>query len=1124
MSDRDVGAVAANTPEHRRVGLVIGVGDYLRADWIRQLPYARQDARAVAHLLLDPAVCGFSRERVAVLTDKRAGRARVMRKLSQWLPSHARGAELAVLYFAGHGMVQRVGRREEGFLLPHDADPDDLATSGVAMSDLANLIDRIEAEAVVVILDCCHAGKALPREGVSTRSVPHNFGIGRPILEGLAGTGRVLIASCGDGEKSVEVPDLHHGLFTYHLLQGLKGAADNDRDGRVGLAELFNYVSAAVKREAAEKYQHTQRPWFSFQHNDDIYISYPQKSPEPPPEPEPQPAVPVIDYKVSDADEQKLIDALRQLRRRKDPAGVPLLMRCLAHRTEAVRDQAKKAGQALGWEKMAAAVEELARAGNAEQMGHVLEGLAAIEANADVIALLDRLGRVLTGDLLYRVALLLERKHLSLELEKVRELFRAKGSPYELQRVLGAGLFAAAYLAQMRTADLPVVVRVLRPEFAGKLLVRAQFQDLGRRSVRLNHHNLIPTRDVGEFGDKGIYYTVRNYIEGTTLREVLESRRRLEPPKVLRLLRQVAEALTPLHEDESFHGGDLACAFHGGVKPSNIFLAKKGRVILGDPSLPVPAAGADLKRLAYDFRYVAPEMVGGPCGPQVDFYSLGCVAYELFCGVPPFAADNHFDLYAMHKRDAVVPATARGSALGVAGDRFLARLLAKNPAQRFASLEELLRELDFLDALLRPHAERPPSGGDEGEGTGRTGYRPQPPDLPGPPSVAVVDEASLVKYQDMHSLIALDLSKRNPLETMVPVAAAPERASDTGAWEAPSHAASVDADPSGIAPPAGTDPAQTLAPASDGPPGAGFPGERVPQVPGYEMLEVIGRGGMGVVFKARQISLERLVALKMIVSGAYARSQQLVRFRQEARAVARLQHPHIVQVFEIGEAEGLPYICLEFLSGGSLNQRLMRAPQTPRGAAELVEKLARAIHHAHQHGIIHRDVKPANVLFAADETPKLTDFGLAKLLGGVSIEETQSGEVLGTPTYMAPEQASGGARDVGPAVDIYGLGAILYELLTGQPPFRGNSPIDTLLKVREQEPVWPRAIRREVPRDLEIICLKCLEKIPERRYASAETLADDLRRFLASKPILARRPFLLERLWNWIKRREGRTE
>jgi WD40 repeat protein/predicted Ser/Thr protein kinase len=289
-----------------------------------------------------------------------------------------------------------------------------------------------------------------------------------------------------------------------------------------------------------------------------------------------------------------------------------------------------------------------------------------------------------------------------------------------------------------------------------------------------------------------------------------------------------------------------------------------------------------------------------------------------------------------------------------------------------------------------------------------------------------------------------------------------------------------------------------------------------PSLPGYEISGVLGKGGMGVVYKARQRGLGRIVALKMILHAEHAGEQERQRFQAEAEAVARLQHPNIVQIYEVGEQRGLPYFSLEYCAGGSLETKLSGTPLPPREAAQLVQTLAEAMQAAHDKGILHRDLKPANVLLTEDGTLKITDFGLAKKLGEKG--QTQTGSIMGTPSYMAPEQADGKSKEIGPAADIYALGAILYELLTGRPPFKAATALDTVLQVLSDEPVPVRRLQPKAPRDLETICLKCLHKEPSKRYASAEAMKKDLQRFLDDEPILARPAGRIERGWRWCKR------
>ncbi len=313
------------------------------------------------------------------------------------------------------------------------------------------------------------------------------------------------------------------------------------------------------------------------------------------------------------------------------------------------------------------------------------------------------------------------------------------------------------------------------------------------------------------------------------------------------------------------------------------------------------------------------------------------------------------------------------------------------------------------------------------------------------------------------------------------------------------------------------------------------PGQLPAQVGPYDILGEIGRGGMGVVYRGRHRTLNRLAAVKVLRDGE-ARAEEHRRFLAEARAVAALSHPNIVRIHEVSESssDAVPFVALEYVEGGNLAQKIAGTPLPPRDAAALVLPLAEAIHHAHQAGILHRDLKPANVLLWVGQAfqpdvprrdrlesltyvPKITDFGLAKRLDETTW--TRPGAILGTPAYMAPEQARGQGEVIGPATDVYGLGAILYECLTGRPPFQADTALNTLALVVNEEPVPPRRQQPGVPRDLETICLACLEKAPGRRYRSALDLADDLRRFLAGEPIRARPAGLVERAVKWTRRR-----
>jgi serine/threonine protein kinase len=860
-----------------------------------------------------------------------------------------------------------------------------------------------------------------------------------------------------------------------------------------------------------------------------------------------------VDRRMASADEDELRRLLRLMRHAADPVYVPPIFRCLGHPSEAVRQQARQAVHTLGWDKVSDAAEELARRGDRAGITAVLDGLAAFEAHPKIVALLDRLLVLLKGDLRNRTILLLERKRLGLELDAVAALFRDIHSPYRIARALGQGLFTAAYLAQTDGTDLAVVVGVLRPEFVGQPHLRSQFLDVNKKALLLVHENVVLTREVRAFPERNIYFAVRDYVDGVTLQKLLERGRRFAPTQILELLRQLLAALGAIHRRGMSHGG---------VKPSNVFVCADDRLVLGEPSLPAQGIGVALDRLSYDYRYAAPETFqsGGTTGPQSDLYSLGCVVYELACGEPPFIADNYLVLATRHMREPVVPPSERGSRLGPMGDRVLMKLLARTLTDRYVqvddvgqdlAMDELLKELrcssyrhlylkaapSLLDdtSLARIRATESVVGFDASAASLRlhqgetdiservSGQKGGPADERKPRLFRSLEEDLQTRWRRGERVLV-----EAYLEQFPHLQATPDYALDLIYAEKvlrEERGETVRLEEYLARFPQWKELIQRQFELHD----LMVRGQVSPErIADYDILATLGRGGMGIVYKARDRRLDRVVALKVLhsramdeeqrlhVSGATT-GEQLTRFRTEARAVARLQHPLIVQIYEIGEYEGLPFVALEFVSGGSLAENLRKELPAPRAAAELVAKLAWAVQHAHGHGVLHRDLKPSNVLLTSDGQPKITDFGLAKMQELPNPATTQQGMILGTPAYMSPEQASGNIAAIGPATDIYCLGAILYESLTGRPPFQGANTIAILSQLATGRVVSPDAINPNVDFELSTICLKCLEKDPEQRFPSAKALAEDLESWLAGQPIQARRASKISRLLRWYR-------
>ena len=693
---------------------------------------------------------------------------------------------------------------------------------------------------------------------------------------------------------------------------------------------------------------------------------------------------------------------------------------------------------------------------------------------------------------------------------------------YAILGVVGQGSAGVVYKARDVVNDRLVALRVIPAERHGTSETRPRFR-VEAGSVALRHPNIVPVLAAGQHGDD--QYVASVFTEGETLAEAVAG----EPLAVFAAAK-LAETLA-----RAVHEAEQQGFVHGRLKPANVVLAadRVARFVDPDLGLPTDESGRELvpRITDYGFRAVpgsagdepAPVARSGAT-PPADVRALGAILYFLLTGRDPVEGAEQTGAPALAGEPDLVPPSRLNPKVPRDLEAICWTSLGRDPARRFPDAGVLAAALrQFLDGFVTQFqcgrcgtaikstkplrvgatAVRCPRCGEttlvEAVG-GKTPESAPPSPAPAPPPVGSV----LARKADVSQATP-------PASTPAPRDAGPfSRTAGLGgsfpSWTPPSH------------------PSQSQL-------------SGLPVVAGYALLGELGRGGMGAVYKARHEKLKRVVALKMIAVDPEANPQFLARFQAEAEAVARLHHPNIVQIYEVGDQGGWPFLALEFVTGGTLKKRLEGRPQPMRAAAQLVQLLARAVHAAHMRGIVHRDLKPANILLQsstmADDregetgdslsaaqlygVPKVNDFGLAKRIDDDS-ELVRIDAVLGTPLYMAPEQAEGHFEEVGAAADIYSLGVILYEMLTGRPPFVSESTADVIRRVVTEAPPPPHRLRRNLHRDLEAVCLRCLEKDPRKRYRSALALADDLERFFGGEPVRARPPAAPGRLWSWALR------
>jgi serine/threonine protein kinase len=655
---------------------------------------------------------------------------------------------------------------------------------------------------------------------------------------------------------------------------------------------------------------------------------------------------------------------------------------------------------------------------------------------------------------------------------------------YEILEHIESGGQGDVYQARHLRLERVVALKVLRANGDEDSQQLARFHREGRLSARLDHPNIVRIYDYSEH--EGRLYFSMEFLEGGSLRSRLRREGPLDPRQAAELLATLADAVQ--------HAHDLGIV-HRDLKPSNVLFTRDGKPKVADFGL-AKQTHTDATKLTQTrtilgtASYMAPEQAAGRgknATPASDVYALGAILYELLTGRPPFDGDDWLDVIIQVRTLPPVPPRQQRSGVPPALDELCLRCLEKEPARRPPSAAALAAELRRF--------------------------------LAGPTAFG---EEKVCFVQD------------NP---------PPERSTDEylAPEASPEINETTDPPPSGEADGASSLPRFTAVSAGDHTVGsasgvleggAGAPdltGENRWTIPGYEILGEVGRGGMGVVYRARQLSLDRIVALKTILRAADV-DDQWARLRTEAQTVASLHHPNIVQVYDLSVHAGCHYIVMEYVERGSLQPFLGSKPQPPAEAALLVEQVAGAMALAHQRGVIHRDIKPANILLGNEPhgaqaagrgsrallnpcygVPKITDFGLVRRIWDTAEQE---GMILGTPSYMSPEQATGRNQDIGPQADVWSLGATLYEMLAGRPPFQGPSPFDLITQVITDEPAPVRQSQRKVPRVLEAICMKCLQKERSKRYASAAELADDLRRFREGRSTVAC-PSFWHRIFPW---------
>jgi serine/threonine protein kinase len=759
----------------------------------------------------------------------------------------------------------------------------------------------------------------------------------------------------------------------------------------------------------------------------------------------PDAAIAEIERLLPERDEEFLCAALRRIADEASPLGAFAVLHSLTHEAEKVRRYAQKAITVIGWPQLTDEIKRIAGSSDPTRIDVALNGLNALAAHADPLAVLEALVDVRMPPAQQQRAIeIANNKRLRLREQDVAALFREMKSRYRIVKALGQGTVTSFYLAKHERLQSDVVVRVLQARYADDLDVRSRFLEVCSWSAGFRAGSVMRTIDLEVQSERKMYYAVRDYVDGLTLRDILAAGDRFALDKSLRVLRKLTEALEDVHQSKSDRG-------HAGVKPSNVYVTRDQRIVLGDPAV-LPSTQFHLgTRVAYDAQYMAPEAVTGQAGPAADLYSLGCVAYQLLTGKPPFVGNSYMDVLFQHANKLPAKPSEHGSVGGERVDRFVLRLLEKDPAKRFASATEVLEALDLLNS---PTPDNPGS--------------PMPPAVKRPEPNAVV-EPSTVEPKDC-TLSIVDVRRFDQ----------------------------IDAQKSGVD--LGNPANYTVAPqpseSDTSSPRRFAPGERIGH---YVIQRQIGSGGMGQVFLAIDERLGRQVAIKFLLQVG---PMQIARLKQEAKATAHLHHPSICTIYDVQFHDDISYIVMPYIEGKTLSTILKSGPLPISEAIRIVVEICSAMSVAHEAGIIHRDLKPANIILQPNGVPMVMDFGAARQSDDEEGSRlTQDGQILGTLAYMPPEQLNGVMTQISARSDVYALGVTLYEMIA-RLPFDGK-PALIIMKILKGETTPPSRWRAEIGRDLDAICLKAIQRRTTDRYASMEEFAQDLKSYLDGRPVFA---------------------